>query len=226
MSINFFKRILTSLLLSAVLLFCLFLNSFLMLYLIIIASIISFYEFNILVKKIFKNNKKNYFLSNIVSFIFICFFIFSGYYFLKNDIFKLFYVILICVFSDTGGYFIGKLIGGKKLTIISPKKTISGSLGSFLFSIFPLFILWEFFRNINYDLVLGNIEKNLLTLIFISLFLSLVCQLGDLLISYFKRLAKVKDTGTLLPGHGGLLDRIDGLIFVIPVAFILDKIFY
>ena len=226
MSINFFKRILTSLLLSAVLLFCLFLNSFLMLYLIIIASIISFYEFNILVKKIFKNNKKNYFLSNIVSFIFICFFIFSGYYFLKNDIVKLFYVILICVFSDTGGYFIGKLIGGKKLTKISPKKTISGSLGSFLFSIFPLFILWEFFRNINYDLVLGNIEKNLLTLIFISLFLSLVCQLGDLLISYFKRLAKVKDTGTLLPGHGGLLDRIDGLIFVIPVAFILDKIFY
>tara|TARA_B100001121_G_C18619651_1_gene588699 strand:- start:212 stop:892 length:681 start_codon:yes stop_codon:yes gene_type:complete len=226
MSINFFKRILTSLLLSAVLLFCLFLNSFLMLYLIIIASIISFYEFNILVKKIFKNNKKNYFLSNIVSFIFTCFFIFSGYYFLENDIFKLFYVILICVFSDTGGYFIGKLIGGKKLTKISPKKTISGSLGSFLFSIFPLFILWEFFRNINYDLVLGNIEKNLLTLIFISLFLSLVCQLGDLLISYFKRLAKVKDTGTLLPGHGGLLDRIDGLIFVIPVAFILDKIFY
>ena len=226
MSINFFKRILTSLLLSAVLLFCLFLNSFLMLYLIIIASIISFYEFNILVKKIFKNSKKNYFLSNIVSFIFICFFIFSGYYFLKNDIVKLFYVILICVFSDTGGYFIGKLIGGKKLTKISPKKTISGSLGSFLFSIFPLFILWEFFRNINYDLVLGNIEKNLLTLIFISLFLSLVCQLGDLLISYFKRLAKVKDTGTLLPGHGGLLDRIDGLIFVIPVAFILDKIFY
>ena len=122
MSINFFKRILTSLLLSAVLLFCLFLNSFLMLYLIIIASIISFYEFNILVKKIFKNNKKNYFLSNIVSFIFTCFFIFSGYYFLENDIFKLFYVILICVFSDTGGYFIGKLIGGKKLTKISPKR--------------------------------------------------------------------------------------------------------
>ncbi len=226
MSINFSKRILTSLLLSVILLFCLFLNSFLMLYLIIIASIISFYEFNILIKKIFKNNKKNYFLFNIVSLIYLCFFIFTGYSFLKNDIFGLFFVILLCVFSDTGGYFIGKLIGGKKLTKISPGKTISGSFGSFLFSTFPLFLFWEYFGNINLNLVLVNIEKNILPLIFISLFLSLVCQLGDLLISYFKRLAKVKDTGSLLPGHGGLLDRIDGLIFVIPVAFILDKIFY
>ena len=59
----------------------------------------------------------------------------------------------------------------------------------------------------------------------VCLFLSLICQLGDLFISYFKRKAKVNDTGSILPGHGGLLDRIDGVIFVIPAAYLLDKVF-
>ena len=118
------------------------------------------------------------------------------------------FILCICVLSDIGGYIFGKLIGGKRLTKISPNKTISGSAGSFIFSLLTLILF-------NYDLIL----KNLL----FCLIVSLSCQLGDLIISYFKRLNKVKDTGNILPGHGGLLDRIDGIIFVIPVVYILKN---
>lgn len=148
-----------------------------------------------------------------------------GYYLKNNDPFNLLFVILICVFSDTGGYIVGKLIGGKKLTNISPNKTISGSIGSFIFSIFPLIIFLTVFSDSNLNFIAENMKKNVYALIATSLFLSLICQIGDLFISYFKRQAKVKDTGSILPGHGGLLDRIDGLIFVIPVAFIIDLLF-
>ena len=148
--------------------------------------------------------------------MFLIFFIYSGYYLYNSYFLYLIFVILICIFSDTGGYIVGKLIGGKKLTTISPNKTVSGCIGSFIFSLIPLiFIL---FLNIQI------ISLNSLGLIILSLFLSLVCQIGDLLISYFKRMAKVKDTGSILPGHGGVLDRIDGLIFVLPSAFIINAI--
>ena len=121
------------------------------------------------------------------------------------------FVLGVCIFSDVGGYIIGKSIGGKKLTKISPNKTISGSLGSFLFSLFPLGIALIFNNTINFS------EKYIL----VCLFVSLSCQLGDLIISYFKRLAKVKDTGKILPGHGGMLDRIDGVIFAIPTTIFI-----
>ena len=124
------------------------------------------------------------------------------------------YVISICFFSDIGGYFIGKLIGGKKLTKISPKKTISGSIGSFSFSIFPLLLFYNY-DQYEYLLSINNF--------LFCLLISLVCQIGDLFISYIKRKAKVKDTGSILPGHGGLLDRVDGIIFAIPFAYILSK---
>ena len=131
-----------------------------------------------------------------------------------EDIIFFIFVLFICIFSDVGGYIIGKTIGGKKLTSISPNKTISGSFGSFIFSVLPLFLFsYQNFIFLNFDLSLKNI--------FFCLIISLSCQLGDLIISYFKRLSSVKDTGIILPGHGGLLDRIDGLIFAIPVACIL-----
>ena len=128
------------------------------------------------------------------------------------------FVLSVCIFSDMGGYFIGKLVGGKKLTKISPNKTISGSIGSFVFSLFPLFILLVIIKIVP--------DKNIIILVFISLILSFICQSGDLFISYFKRKAKVKDTGSLLPGHGGLLDRIDGIIFAVPIAFFLNKLIF
>jgi len=125
------------------------------------------------------------------------------------------FILSICFFSDIGGYIIGKLIGGKKLTKISPNKTISGSIGSFSFSVFPLLLFYnynqyEYFFSIN----------NLL----FCLMISLVCQLGDLFISYLKRKAKIKDTGVILPGHGGLLDRVDGIIFAVPFAYLFFEL--
>ena len=121
------------------------------------------------------------------------------------------YILLICIFSDIGGYVTGKAIGGKKLTKISPNKTISGSVGSFCFSIVPLLLFYNFDQS-EYSYSFNNF--------LLCLEISLVCQLGDIFISYIKRKAKVKDAGNFLPGHGGLLDRIDGIIFAIPSVWI------
>ena len=131
------------------------------------------------------------------------------------------FILLICIFSDTGGYTVGKIIGGKKLTKISPNKTISGTIGSFIFSLIPIIIFL-----IIYEVTKNNDFKiySYITSIISCLSLSFICQLGDLFISYFKRKAKVKDTGSLLPGHGGILDRIDGIIFVLPSVFFLKTI--
>ena len=149
--------------------------------------------------------------------------IFVGYEIYSKPPIGLLFIILICIFSDTGGYIVGNLIGGRKLTKISPKKTISGSIGSFIFSLIPILIFWIYFNNTQ---ELNLRIESYFKLIPLCLFLCLVCQLGDLFISYFKRKANVNDTGTILPGHGGLLDRIDGVIFVLPAAYIIDKIFF
>ena len=145
-----------------------------------------------------------------MTFSYLSFFAFIVCYSYYEKI-SLIFILLVCIFSDVGGYIIGKTIGGKKLTKISPKKTISGSIGSLFFSIIPLFIL-----NI-YD----NDEYPIKIFIFLlCLLISLACQIGDLFVSYLKRKAKVKDTGNILPGHGGLLDRIDGIILAVPVGIV------
>ena len=120
-------------------------------------------------------------------------------------------IILICIFTDIGGYVFGNIFKGPKLTKISPSKTYSGVIGSFLFSLIIGIIFVKYLEN--------NLLDNDLTKIIISiLMISLISQLGDLIISFFKRKAKLKDTGKILPGHGGLLDRIDGIIFVMPLV--------
>jgi phosphatidate cytidylyltransferase len=221
MNVNLLKRIITSLILLFILFVSLFLNKILWIYLLIAVSIISFYEFNNLIKKSYKRKKNKIYLFNLISFLYLSFFIFTAYDIHSNSVISLLFIILICVFSDTGGYVVGKLIGGKKLTKISPNKTVSGCIGSFLFSLFPV-LIFEMQKNINFQLV----DHNIISLILICLFLSLICQLGDLFISFFKRKAKTKDTGTILPGHGGLLDRIDGFIFVLPSSFVLIELIY
>ena len=221
MSKNFIKRILTSSVLLLIFLFSLFTHQILWTFLLISAAILSFFEFNNLVKKKYKIKKK-LLLFKFVSFFYLIIFVVIGYDLYSSPPVSLLFFLSICIFSDTGGYIVGKLIGGRKLTKISPNKTLSGSIGSFLFSIIPAFIFLTIYKKTE-NLIYYN--ENLTLLIATCLFLSLICQLGDLFISFFKRQANVKDTGSLLPGHGGLLDRIDGVIFVIPVAFIVDKIF-
>jgi len=225
MSENLIIRVFTSIFLLSILSVCLFLNKYSWLLLVIIASIICFIEFNNLTKKIWKRKKKSIYLSNIITFAYLLFLIFSSYeLYISETVSDIVFVLLICIFSDIGGYVVGKLVGGKKLIKISPNKTISGSIGSFMFSLIPFIlflIMYEYTKDSSF-----KIQVSFSTIILLTLFLSFICQVGDLIISYYKRKAKVKDTGVILPGHGGLLDRIDGIIFVIPSFMIVSKIFY
>tara|TARA_B100000029_G_C17408803_1_gene899915 strand:+ start:38 stop:688 length:651 start_codon:yes stop_codon:yes gene_type:complete len=212
MTKNLSKRIVTSIALFVILLVCLFLNIHSWLILVTIASIIVFFEFNDLLNKIWKKKAYLKYYISIIFFLYLFLFIYSTYILYNQGIELNIFILLVCIFSDIGGYVVGKSIGGKKLTKISPNKTVSGSIGSFLFSIIPIFI-FNIYDKYEYSI---NIYLVLLTVI-----ISLFCQLGDLLISYFKRKAKVKDTGTILPGHGGLLDRIDGILFGLPLGLLL-----
>ena len=220
---NLFQRIITSGVLLIILSISLFYNKYIWLFVLILASLVLFIEFNNLIMKIWKKDKSTISIIRIFSLFFLFILVFVAYNVHSNPPVGLLFIISICIFSDTGGYLVGNLIGGRKLTKISPNKTISGSIGSFIFSLFPIIILWSYFNFTGYNKFDPNIY---LKLIPTCLFLCLICQLGDLFISYFKRKAKVNDTGSILPGHGGLLDRIDGVIFVIPVAYIIDKIFF
>ena len=220
---NLSQRTITSVILLFILSISLFLNKYIWLFGLIICSLVIFIEFNNLTKKIWKKEKSTLTSANILSLLFLIIFIFVGYELYRKPPSGLLFIILICIFSDTGGYIVGNLIGGKKLTKISPKKTISGSVGSFIFSLFPILIFWIYFQNTQDS---NFRTDSYLKLIPVCLFLCLICQLGDLFISYFKRKANVNDTGSILPGHGGLLDRIDGVIFVLPAAYIINKIFF
>ena len=214
------KRTLTSIVLIF-LLTLMYLYSFIMITALIIIAIIIWIEFYALISKIIKKNKfKDKFLRffyKAISLLYlslIVFLIFTIEFFYPNQKIYLLYVILVAILSDIGGLIIGKTFKGKKLTKISPNKTISGSVGSFFFSI----ILIPFFYK---DLI----EFNFLIMIIITLTISFISQAGDLFISYMKRKAKVKDTSDMLPGHGGFLDRVDGIIFAIPIGMILFNLF-
>ncbi len=133
-------------------------------------------------------------------------------------------IVLICIFTDIGGYIFGKSFKGPKLTKISPNKTYAGTFGGFLLAVVASLIYSNFINLApwsHFPLKFLELNENYETtfLIFV-LIISLVSQIGDLIISYFKRLAKIKDTGKIIPGHGGLLDRIDGLIFAIPISYL------
>ena len=214
LEINLIKRIFTSIILLLILFCSIYFNKNLWLLLLLISSFICFIEFKNIINKIFT---KTYFifLSNLLTLLYLIIFVYCSYNIYNSSSNFLVFTLMVCIFSDTGGYVIGKTIGGKKLTKISPKKTISGSIGSFVFSLIPAIIFLNFDNSLDYFFV-----------IFSTLAMSFICQCGDLLISIFKRVAKVKDTGSILPGHGGLLDRIDGILFVIPLTYYFHKLYF
>ena len=132
----------------------------------------------------------------------------------NQDYFHILLIAIICISTDTGGYIFGKLLKGPKLTKLSPNKTYAGVIGSFLFAIIITILFFELtFQIFNF---IFEVE----TFIFV-LTVSLVSQIGDIIISYFKRLSKIKDTGNIIPGHGGILDRIDGMIFAYPFSYLV-----
>ena len=206
------KRIVTSILLFLLIIFCIFTHIAIFIITVIIISYFAFSEINVINYRMV--NKNPFLLNSLCFFYLFGIFVVAaiGLYKLLDPVFFL-YILLICICSDIGGYTIGKKIAGRKLTKISPNKTISGSIGSFCFSILPL-LIFSNFDKYEYLYSLNNF--------LFCLELSLVSQLGDLFISYLKRKAKVKDTGKILPGHGGALDRIDGIIFAVPFAYIYN----
>ena len=184
--------------------------TFFLIYSLIILGTLSLIEFFNLVNRIFKIK----FYSILFSITFsvyvlafcILFFYFSQFIQLKIIIYIL---LLCCIFSDIGGFMFGKIFKGKKLTKISPKKTVSGAIGSLVLGIITVFLLFTFF-----------LKEYYFQSILVGLITSLACQIGDLFFSFLKRKAKLKDSSNFLPGHGGILDRLDGIYFGIPIGMI------
>ena len=215
MSSELQKRIITSFFLLS-LLVLMFSYTYILIISLIVICVTSWIEFYALISKIYKkknrNNKTLRFILKAASLLYLSILVYLILMSkLSNPQFEIFiiYSILVSIMSDIGGLVIGRIFKGRKLTRISPKKTISGSIGSFIFS---LSLIPFFIQN------LPDISLHLI--IFITIVISLSSQIGDLFISYLKRNAKVKNTSNLLPGHGGVLDRIDGIIFSIPVGFL------
>ena len=212
------NRVLTSFFLI-ILLFLMFEYSYILISSLIIVSIISWIEFYGLIVRIFKKKSFNSiiirFLFKALGLIYLVFFSYLVFNGISTIDFKLnmIYLLSVCVSSDIGGLLFGRIFKGKKLTKISPNKTIAGTVGSFFLSLMMVPYFYFFYLN----------SFNPYHLIIITIIVSLTCQLGDLFFSYLKRVAKVKDTGDLLPGHGGILDRIDGIIFAIPLGMVIWK---
>ncbi len=211
---NLKKRLITSIILFTIL--ALLLNyNFILIYCIILFGTISILEFINLLKKI-NSNIVLKFLYVSIFIVYILYFSLLIFYNLNHGkeikVITVF-ILLICIFSDIGGLIFGKTFKGPKLTSISPNKTISGSAGSIISSLIILFI----FVNL-YDYGIPFYKLFILTVS-----ISLLSQAGDILFSYLKRKAKVKDTGNLLPGHGGVLDRFDGILIGLPIG---NELFY
>ena len=206
-----YKRILSSIIILPISIFCIIRGNFFFNFFLILIFLISFYEWT----KI--SFKKKYLYFGYIFLIFSFYTVFEiRNYETDNNLFIFFFLLLICIFTDIGGFIFGKIFKGPRLTKISPNKTYSGALGGYLFSIIMSFIAVKYVPDY---ILYGNYEFSLNQVIFIFI-ISTVSQIGDILISFFKRLSNVKDTGKIIPGHGGVLDRIDGMIFVFPFYYI------
>ena len=205
------NRTISSIILIPIVFFCIIKGSFFFNTLILISFLLTCYEW---IKMI--DNKK----FKILGLLFLVF-SYSTIYLIRNtnddnSLHLFFIVILICVSTDLGGYIFGKILKGPRLIKISPNKTYAGFFGGHILSLVVIIIYTKKFY-------IGNLDKQMIDSQFIiTIFLiSVVSQLGDLVISYFKRISKVKDTGNIIPGHGGILDRTDGMIFAFPFFYIL-----
>jgi len=208
---EFEKRILSSLILIPIAIFFIIQGSVFFLFFLSISFLATSYEW-------IKMSKKNNFLK-LLGIIFLLYSFYTAFEIREYKNFKYFlFIVTVCIFTDIGGYIFGKIFKGPKLTKISPNKTYAGVFGSFLLSLMAGLIYINYFGKNE----ITNLDN--LFILFSILFISLISQIGDLVISYFKRKAKLKDTGKILPGHGGLLDRIDGLVFVMPLIYLLGRI--
>ena len=205
------KRLLSSLILIPIAIFFIIQGSIFFIFFLSILFIATSYEW-------LRMSKKN----NLLKFLGIIFLLFSFYTAFEIREYKNYksflFIVIVCIFTDIGGYIFGKIFKGPKLIKISPNKTYAGVFGSFLLSLIAGLIYLNYFGKKE----ITNPDN--LIIFLLILFISLISQIGDLVISYFKRKAKLKDTGKILPGHGGLLDRIDGLIFVIPIFYTFLKL--
>ena len=196
------KRILSSIILLPLAYYFILAGSFYLIFFMIICFFVSIYEWNKMVKKTKFKVSGTFFL------------IFSFYTFYEITSTDLWiFVLLVCVSTDIGGYIFGKLFKGPKLTKISPNKTYSGMIGGYLLSLIFLKFFFDYY----------NSSVNEVWFI-ITILISTVSQIGDIIVSYFKRLSKIKNTGKIIPGHGGLLDRIDGMIFAFPFFYLIELI--
>lgn len=206
------KRIISSLILIPITIFFITESTFLFTFFILICFLVTSYEWHRMSKK------KSYYFFGL---FFLLLSFYSAYEIRINISGNYDYfisVLLICIFTDIGGYIFGNFFKGPKLTKISPKKTYSGVIGGYLLSIiFFNFLL----SSTNF---LPNTQELTYEIFIFILLISTVSQLGDIIISYFKRLSKIKDTGKIIPGHGGLLDRVDGMIFAYPFAYLILKL--
>ncbi len=205
---EFEKRLLSSFILIPIAIFFIFQDSIYFVSFLSLVFLVTVYEWS-------KMIKKNNFLK-IFGTIFLFFSFYSAFYLRQIYGANTFlFILIICIFTDLGGYVFGKILKGPKLTKISPNKTYAGVVGSFLFSLIAGLVFLKYYLFLYFQIDFA---------ILMILLISLISQIGDLVISYFKRKAKLKDTGKILPGHGGLLDRIDGLIFVLPSIYFLQLI--
>ena len=208
---NLQKRIFTSIIALPLSLFFIFKGGYFLLFFLLSIFFVANYE----LFSVFRKKTTILFLDLILILS-----LYSIYYLSDlNEIsfYILLWIIILVVCSDVGGYVFGKIFKWKKLTKISPRKTLSGVFGSFIFSLFSVFIANAMLSS-SQVIPIDFLDPKFF---FLAIIFSLIAQAGDLAISYFKRIEKVKDTGKILPGHGGILDRIDGLMFVVILAFVL-----
>ena len=216
MSIELTKRILSSIILIPLSFYLIIKGSYFFNFFLLICFFLTSFEWF----KMSKNKIYHIFGHTFIIFSFYC------AYNLRNNfndesliIFLL--IIITCISTDIGGYIFGKIFKGPRLTSISPKKTYSGMLGGYLLSIIIVYIYLN-----NLYLYSENVVKFTYQYLIIVLTISTVSQIGDITVSYFKRLSNIKDTGKIIPGHGGILDRIDGMIFALPFSYIMFSIIF